>query len=478
MSLLAAVPSATRAIWRYRMTRADPERVRAVQERRLRRMLRYAVARSAYFRERYRGLDLGRCPLSELPPTNKAELMAAFDDAVTDPRVRRADLERFVDDPANVGRLYLGRYPVCHTSGSSGQSLLVVQEPFTMELLFGFQVTRGNSKFKLGPVEAVKRFINPARLAVISSRNGFFPSAGAWHHFPRGFRPFLSMGFIDAADPRLAERLNDFNPTAITAYPLLLEQLVRQRDRLHLPRLEQVVANSETLTERARERVTAAFGVPVLNNYASGECVFLSNGCPTHAGAHVNADWAILEVVDADNRPVPPGQPGEKVLVTNLTNFVQPFIRYELGDRVTMATRPCACGSRLPRLERVDGRTGDQFWVRAAGGYGRVTIHAFKNALECVREIREWQATQETRDRVRIRLEPLPGSDIDLPRTRHLLDEFIERAAPGAGQFVEVALEVVPPMPADPRTGKFRRMISLVGEPENRAAARDLAAAG
>ena len=40
----------------------------------------------------------------------------------------------------------------------------------------------------------------------------------------------------------------------------------------------------------------------------------------------------IVELVDADNRPVPPGVPSARVLVTNLTNLTQPLIRYELND--------------------------------------------------------------------------------------------------------------------------------------------------
>src|SRR5204863_10195 len=80
------------------------------------------------------------------------------------------------------------------------------------------------------------------------------------------------------------------------------------------------------------------------------ECNFLTNGCPAGPGSHVNADWAILEVVDDEYRPVPPGELGRRVLLTNLSNRAQPLIRYEVNDRVRLdAAGPCACGSRLPR---------------------------------------------------------------------------------------------------------------------------------
>ena len=108
-----------------------------------------------------------------------------------------------------------------------------------------------------------------------------------------------------------------------------------------------MVNNSEALTDRAKARIEAAFGLHVMNNYATGECPFLSNGCPTDDGAHVNADWAILEVVDDDYRPVPAGTPGPKVLITNLANTraaVHPLRGRRRGDDGGPALAAAAAG--------------------------------------------------------------------------------------------------------------------------------------
>src|SRR5262245_30944621 len=123
MALLETLRFSVWGMLQARGSRAWPDRVCGLQERRLRRLLRHAAARSPSSADRFGGPDLAAFPLADLPVTTKGELMADFDRAVTDPRVRRADLERFIDDPANVGRPFLGRYPVCHTSGSQGQAL-------------------------------------------------------------------------------------------------------------------------------------------------------------------------------------------------------------------------------------------------------------------------------------------------------------------------------------------------------------------
>jgi phenylacetate-CoA ligase len=447
-------------------SRVSPRHLRARQELRLRRLLRLAARRSPFYREKFRGIDTGRCALADLPVTTKGELMAHFDHVVTDPRVRRADLERFIDDPANVGQLFLGRYPVCHTSGSQGQPLIVVQDRLTLDLLFSFQITRGNVGYRFGPLEVARRLFAPGRLAVVISRPGFFPSAWVWRHMPRALRPFLRLLFVPASDPDLREKLSAFRPTALTGNPSVLELLALRADWSGLrPALRQVVATSETLTERARARIGEAFGAPVLDTYACGECLFLSTGCPTDPGAHVNADWALLEVVDESGQPVPPGQAGQKVLLTNLANTVQPFIRYEVGDRVVMAASPCRCGSRLPRVARVDGRAADFFWVRSGAGYRPLLTYPFQHAFEYLREVREWQAVQEGRNRVRVRLELLPGATLDRERARRKLEERLETV--GLRGEVEVELEVVARLDWDPRTGKFRRLVSRVGPPED-----------
>jgi phenylacetate-coenzyme A ligase PaaK-like adenylate-forming protein len=277
---------------------------------------------------------------------------------------------------------------------------------------------------------------------------------------------------LSQSDPDVIERLNAFRPHALTAYASVLDTLAVEalEGRLKLaPELRQITNNSEALTERAQRRIVAAFGLHVMNNYATGECPFLTNGCHTHAGAHVNADWAILEVVDEHNRPVPPGEPGRKVLITNLANTTQPFIRYEIGDIVTMATEPCGCPNHLPRVQSIEGRTADTFWIADGQGYRQVINSVFKNAFDYTREVREWQAVQVERNRIQIRLELLPGATLDHAHAWNALNRQLTMY--GFFGLIDVTLEVVPRLTADPGTGKFRRIVSLVGPPDTEPAA-------
>src|SRR5262249_43524818 len=154
-------------------------------------------------------------------------------------------------------------------------------------------------------------------------------------------QPYVRLLYVQANDDSLIEKLNEFSPTTLVSTPTALDLLALKADQLRLDQLLQIVANSETMTVNVRARLAEAYKVPILDNYGAGECLCLTNGCHTHPGVHINSDWAILEVVDEENQPVPRGEFGHKVLLTNLANTTQPIIRYEIRDRVMMATGPC-----------------------------------------------------------------------------------------------------------------------------------------
>ncbi|HYX85333.1 MAG TPA: hypothetical protein VE777_10220 [Gaiellales bacterium] len=71
-------------------------------------------------------------------------------------------------------------------------------------------------------------------------------------------------------------------------------------------------------------------GVRATEVYAATEAPIIACGSPDHPGLSVCDDLVLVEVVDRENRPVPAGTPGHKVLLTNLVNHAQPLI-HRLG---------------------------------------------------------------------------------------------------------------------------------------------------
>src|SRR5204862_3103063 len=116
---------------------------------------------------------------------------------------------------------------------------------------------------------------------------------------------------------------------------------------------------------------------------------------------------------------------------------------------------------RLPRVERIDGRTADYFWVRAGAGYRQLLSFVFKTAFERVPTVREWQVVQEDRNRLQVRVELQPGAPPDTgPVTNAVRHQL---AATGLADEVGFEVEFVPRIDPDPATGKLRRIVSRVG---------------
>jgi phenylacetate-coenzyme A ligase PaaK-like adenylate-forming protein len=132
--------------------------------------------------------------------------------------------------------------------------------------------------------------------------------------------------------PELVERLNELDAPALTGYPTMLARLAAERraGRLRVSPIT-ISSTSETLHPNLRDEIRNGFGAPVVDTFGSTEGL-VGVSAPEDTVLVFNNDVCITELVDADNRPVAPGTPSAKVLVTNLSNLTQPLIRYEMTD--------------------------------------------------------------------------------------------------------------------------------------------------
>ena len=103
--------------------------------------------------------------------------------------------------------------------------------------------------------------------------------------------------------------------------------------------------------------------------YATTEAPIVAAGGLEHRELRIFEDLVWIEVVDEQNRPVPAGTPGYKVLLTNLVNYAQPLIRYELTDAITLAPNG--------DIASIDGRSDDTLLLPGENGKP-VTVPPFR----------------------------------------------------------------------------------------------------
>ncbi|HEY4649193.1 MAG TPA: hypothetical protein VIG95_08785, partial [Gemmatimonadales bacterium] len=142
---------------------------------------------------------------------------------------------------------------------------------------------------------------------------------------------------------------------------------------------------------RGRQLAEQAFGRRPLDVYAANEVGPIAWECPAQPGAlHLNDDSQIIEVLDEQGHPAPPGEVGQ-VVVTQLLCLTQPLIRYRIGDVTRLREEPCPCGRGLRLMSPVLGRT--QHTIRSPDGrvLNTVVVSAIMGAVP---EIKRYQIRQ------------------------------------------------------------------------------------
>ena len=143
-----------------------------------------------------------------------------------------------------------------------------------------------------------------------------------------------------------------------------------------------------------RKCIEEAFGCKVINRYGCEEVSLIACECEAHEGLHLNLNTLIVEFIK-DGRPVKPGEPGS-IVVTDLTNYGMPFIRYKVGDVGIPADKRCSCGRSLPLMQSLEGRVAD--YVVTPEGNLISGISLTENFAMKLPEIKQLQIIQERTD--------------------------------------------------------------------------------
>jgi phenylacetate-CoA ligase len=328
----------------------------AMRAQRLRVLLREALA-SPIYQRRLRGSPA----FAAIEPIDKAELMQHFDQWATDRRITRAVVQPFIERQDNLADGLLGQYLVWTSSGTSGVPGWFVQDARSLAAYDAIDALRlrGQPSASASPLGV---WGLRERFAFVGAEGGHYAGVVSMQRLRRTVPPPLqpTVRILSVLQPlrALAAALMRWQPTVLITYPSAADALAQmQREGTLALRLHEVWVGGEQLSPAQRADITAAFGCAVRNNYGASECFSIAWEC-ARGRLHVNDDWVILEPVDEQLRPVPPGALSHTTLLTNLANQVQPILRYRLDDRVRVLETPCACGSAFTAIE-VQGRCGD-----------------------------------------------------------------------------------------------------------------------
>ncbi len=251
---------------------------------------------------------------------------------------------------------------------------------------------------------------------------------------------------------RVIGKLDLFKPDCIVGYATstsLLAKRLLETGRSLSSQVRSFICAGEALFDVQRELIGQAFGCETFETYGNREFMLIAEECGAHDGQHTSSENLIVEVVDKEGRPVGCGQTGE-VVVTDLYNYAQPFIRYRTGDISSFSDGDCRCGRTHKRLKRIEGRELD----RITGPDGRqLTGHFLPHFVQEFPGIDRFQVVQDRPDHVVIRLvlsAPLADSD------KQFIVSELEKTLPGVKAAVMEVSEI-----ERTATGKMRTTVRL-----------------
>lgn len=215
-----------------------------------------------------------------------------------------------------------------------------------------------------------------------------------------------------------------------------------------------IISTCMVLHDFERKTIERVFGCRVTNRYGCEEVSLIACECP-EGNMHLNCDTLIVEFI-RDGKPVPPGEPGA-IVVTDLTNYGMPFIRYKVGDvGVPSAKTSCPCGCTYPIMESLEGRVAD-YVVTPDGNYIS-GISLTENFAMHLPGVKQMQIVQEQLDHLLFRIvkgETFSEETVaDISRLAH--DRF--------GDLMRWEIEYVDSIQSE-SSGKYRFCISKLPNP-------------
>ncbi len=329
-----------------------------------------------------------------------------------------------------------------YTSGTTGTPLKLFRDRFSINLEnaaiwrqrrwtgFRFEERRATLRGDLViPIDSTRppfwKYILPEKRLLMSS-----------YHLSDEFIPYY------------LQKLRDFQPTAIEAYPSSVYRLARYM-QIHQERpikVKAVFTSSEMLFDDQRKIIEQYFG-QVFDYYGDAERVAYIAMCE-FGNYHYAMDYSIVEFLPTEERGLC------QIVGTTLHNAAMPFLRYATGDLTRLSQQPCSCGRAFPVIETLEGRQDDYVITPSGKWIGRLDI-PFKGVSNLV----ESQIIQEKLDFIRVLI--VPSKDF----TQNDRDILLKNLRRRLGSQMKIIIQRVEAIPRT-KQGKYKLVISKVHHPD------------
>jgi len=240
------------------------------------------------------------------------------------------------------------------------------------------------------------------------------------------------------------------NAKIIRGYPTslyLMAKLMEKAD-MHL-HPSAITTTGDMLFPHYRKAIETQFNCRVFDGYG-GEGIVASFECEKHEGYHICQEDTVIEFLRGDEH-ANPGETGE-IILTNLNNYVMPFLRYKVGDLGKSSDHICSCGRNLSMMESIEGRDSDII-VTPSGDF--LVVHFFTIFFDHLAGVDQFQVRQKSIDNIIILI---VKNDKFTTADEQYIKSGIQKYV---GENVRLEMDYVESIPLS-RSGKRRFVISDV----------------
>jgi phenylacetate-CoA ligase len=416
----------------------SPEEHRAQNAHRLRTMLRFTAREVPHYRD-----GLGRLNAEAL----RADPMSVLAASPILSKLDVMDAERsFLAERLPPGEQWGSTW---RSSGTTGRPIAVLYSQRS-GLMFNFLAQRACRWHRLDPSGKFAEMRIPSLLPPAADGSELtgdeavnFRTWRGMEHFTTG--PYVAASVIAPVEQRI-DWLRRERPDYLMTYSETLELLARAAgDERPAESLKAVVAISEQLTPSMRAYTERRFGTPVHQVYGLMEFGMVGARCD--AGRyHVHSEHCLVEILDESGRQCAPGRTG-RIVVTTLSNFAMPLIRYDTGDLAEAASGQCPCNRTLPSFGDIVGRYSRIAFL-PPNTLQKVMVlrEGIENMpIELARDLREFQVHQFADQRMELRYvarAALPDAFFE-----HLRTDWARAAEPSEPEFAFRRVDEIPRSP-------------------------------
>ena len=419
------------------------EKLRSLQNGKLRKLLRFAWEHSSYYRAVFEraGIteeQLDTLPLSCFPTIDKQALLEHFDELVTVPDLKQENLREFDAREAADRKPYQGKYHVVHSSGSTGKpGYFVYDEDAWSQMLLG--IIRA-ALWGMSMPQILGLLMKRPRIVYIAATDGRYGGAMAVGDGIDGVG--AKQMYLDIKTP-VAEwirQIREFQPNIVIGYPSAIKILAQLMENGEVGLdAERVISCGEPLGTSLRTYLEKIFRTQVVNFYGSSESLALGVETNPKDGMLLFDDMNVIEVENG------------VMYLTCLYNYAQPLIRYRLSDRLTLKAPE---GGELPFTRAVGllGRNEDVLWFEDGRG-NREFLHPLAIEGFCIEGLKDYQFRQTTKDTFEMFAETEHGASKERIR-QEMLQQMREILSEKKLDFVQFYVNFVNEILPDIRTGK------------------------